>query len=396
MKMISILGVYLPIHNTSDPDEPLSGGERHFFQVIKRINPCWINFHLETTQLGLAISAKEGLEPIKYHLVHSPFESILSKSIVRFLLISISCTVYAIIAALRIKYKFDKVCSSSHYLFDLLPAVIASRKSKAKLIVYLHLLEPPPFERAKYHPFLPSILVWVSQRLSIALTKRYADYIFTLPVCARQTVREGIARDKIKMILNGIDIKEFDKTGQREIKYEACFLTRLSPLKGVFDLPHIWRNIVDNIPNARLAIMGLSESVKYNSQLEELIKTNNLTRNIVVLGTLDEKNKRSALKESKIFVFPSYEESFGISLLEAIASGLSAVAYDLPAYEVFGNGAILKVPVGDKKAFSEAVLKLLLDGKLRKGMGEKARSIASRFDWDEIANKELMLLYSPA
>ena len=43
------------------------------------------------------------------------------------------------------------------------------------------------------------------------------------------------------------------------------------------------------------------------------------------------------MKSSKLFIFPSYEEGWGISITEAMACGLAVVCYDLKAYDVFGK-----------------------------------------------------------
>jgi len=70
------------------------------------------------------------------------------------------------------------------------------------------------------------------------------------------------------------------------------------------------------------------------------------------------------LKSSKIFILPSYNESWALVVCEAMACGLPVVAYDLPVFEeVYKKGMIL-IPIGDIDKFAGAILKLLYDIKL--------------------------------
>ena len=56
----------------------------------------------------------------------------------------------------------------------------------------------------------------------------------------------------------------------------------------------------------------------------------------------------------------------------------------------------LSLPVGDKKAFARAILRLLADKSLRESMAQKARKVAARFSWEEVAKAELKLFYALA
>ena len=71
------------------------------------------------------------------------------------------------------------------------------------------------------------------------------------------------------------------------------------------------------------------------------------------------------------------------SLLEAMASGLPAIAFAIPAVEELeaGTGSLIKVDPFDVKLFSEALLKLSRSPGQRKWLGEKAKShVKERFD----------------
>ena len=124
---------------------------------------------------------------------------------------------------------------------------------------------------------------------------------------------------------------------------------------------------------------------------ETKVKQKRLEGNVEILGFLEENEKFATLKASKIFLFPSYEESWGISICEAMACGLPVMTYDLPVYRFFGN-AMVKVPKGDVEGFANKALNLLSDEKLVKTMSLKAMSLIKHFDWDKIVEEESKLL----
>lgn len=69
-----------------------------------------------------------------------------------------------------------------------------------------------------------------------------------------------------------------------------------------------------------------------------------------------------ALRRCDLLLFPSQpEEGFGLPLLEAMASGVPAVASRIPSTVHFADGAVLLVPPGDAEAFAGAAQQLLTD-----------------------------------
>ena len=98
-------------------------------------------------------------------------------------------------------------------------------------------------------------------------------------------------------------------------------------------------------------------------------------------GALGRGELEALLSTTQVFVLPTFYEGFGLSLLEAMASGHACACYDVPAVrEVLGDAGIL-VPLGDPRALVEAVATLVRDEGRVASLARRAHQRAGRFSW---------------
>lgn len=349
-----------------------SGGDMVFIEVAKRLKDY--DKVVVTSLLGEKLCQENGLRE-KYLITtrESEFRNVIWTYFRR--------TVKAFFLKLKIKNK-DILLGTSDFLPDVLP-IFWLKVKNPKAIWVQHIFHLIPSSRKI--PFL-------AQKINFLLIKNKVDLvIIDNSLLKNDLINLGFSENKIMANSPGVDIKKIEAFIPSNAKYDCVFLGRLNISKGIFDLIEIWKILTKKNPNISLAIIG-SGNKKIEQQLKNRISENNLEKNIDILGFLEDKKAFGILKSSKVFVFPSHEEGFGIAPLEAQACGLPVVAWNLPAFEeVFPKGMI-KVKIGNIEKFASKVIELIANKQLYQELAEEAIYNASRYDWDKVAKRELYLL----
>lgn len=182
-----------------------------------------------------------------------------------------------------------------------------------------------------------------------------------------------------RIIPNGVDTRIFKSEGPTipgldERAFYLLFVGRAEPRKGLEVLLEALPAVRGEYPETRLLAVGVGEDLGEREGVEWM-------------GRLRDEKVPCAYRSAGIMVSPALGwESFGIVLVEAMASGLPVVASDIPGYRsVVQNGVQgILVPPGDAAALADAIRKLLSDEALRGRMAEAALERANEFSWDRL------------
>ncbi len=215
--------------------------------------------------------------------------------------------------------------------------------------------------------------------------------------------RDGINPKKLVLIPNGIYFAKFDsaitkrKTMRQSLGLSGKGLIgivtvgNLIPYKGHIDLLHAIPKVVHNEPAVRFYLVGEDRGIgtRLKQEAEEL----GISQQVVFLGLRDDVPQ--ILAGMDIFVMPSHEEGFSNALLEAMASGLAAVATDVggnsEALEGGGELGFL-IPAKDPTALADAILRLTTDPGLRKRLGRNAQQLVrKRYSVERMINAHIKL-----
>ncbi len=220
---------------------------------------------------------------------------------------------------------------------------------------------------------------------------KLADIVFTGTGFGLDQLRKIGRRKPVILTGIGIDLEEFREAPPKSSTphWDGLFVGRMAPEKGVYDLLIIWRKIVDEIPAAKLAVVGKRIQPYFDMWMRRL-REMKLEENVFHLGELDRKDLIKTYYSSKVFVFPSRIEGAGIVIAEAMAAGLPIVARNLPAYKTLYSDAPALYLLDDDKEFSMKIISLLTSEGERYKMGLANREYAlRRFSWEAVSQKIL-------
>ena len=194
--------------------------------------------------------------------------------------------------------------------------------------------------------------------------------------------------DKVVIIPNGVDVERFSSSKGEKVrkkynlydKFVIFALGRMVPYKGFSYLI----KAMSYLPKKYILILGGTGILR--KKLERLTVKYNLENRVIFTGFIPEEEKPEYYAACDVFVLPSVSrgEAFGITLLEAMASGKPVIATDLPGVkEVAGIGGMIVPPKNPKKlaiAIKTMSHKNINSNKLR-------RLIKKKFSWEKVVDK---------
>jgi phosphatidyl-myo-inositol alpha-mannosyltransferase len=195
-----------------------------------------------------------------------------------------------------------------------------------------------------------------------------------------------------EIIPNGIDLNHFSPDVAplpqfQDGKTNILFVGRLEKRKGLEYLLKAYHLLKPDHPDCRLIIVG--PGTRMRGKFEKSMAQYNLP-DVVFTGNVDYRELPRYYRTADIFCAPATgHESFGIVLLEAMATGKPVVASNISGYaSVISDGADgLLVPPKQEVPLAQAISRLMRDPSLRFQMGEKGRRKAADFGWEKISSK---------
>jgi len=179
-----------------------------------------------------------------------------------------------------------------------------------------------------------------------------------------QLVRRGVPRGRLALIPYGVNAGAFSPAQERRADgpIRCLFVGQLSHRKGIPVLVRAARRL----PDIEFLLTG---------PLVSPAVLRGLPSNVRRTGTMRHGDVAATMRASDIFVLPSIEDSYGLVVVEAMASGIPAVVTDhVGANEGIEPGVTgLVVPAGDDIALAAAIRHLAGDADLRSRMGRAAR-----------------------
>jgi phosphatidylinositol alpha-mannosyltransferase len=206
---------------------------------------------------------------------------------------------------------------------------------------------------------------------------------------ARDFLRHYFPGAQPEIIPNGVDVDTFrpDHTRIRHLRdglLNVLFVGRLEKRKGLRDLVLGFRDFQQRVGNARLVIVG---DGPLRSAVESLV-AGQAVENVVLAGYVPAEVLPRYYASADIACFPATGgESFGVVILEAMASGLPVIATEVPGYLSVVEAGVDSLTVRPRSPIElgAALTVLARDPDLRARLAANGLAKARRYAWREIA-----------
>jgi glycosyltransferase involved in cell wall biosynthesis len=286
----------------------------------------------------------------------------------------------------------------SHNLYTSI--ILAHRKQMWSHIITLHY--PPHIAKSE-----------MRKKLFLELLKYLASLgtIITVPSWYIKNYLLSKGLRNVVFIPNGVDMSLFSPAKRSEELREKLLgdkelllvsVGRIHPEKNQLTLVKAIKDLIYNyrINNFKLVLIGPrsgthkeSKENTYYRILVDFIRKYNLVHYVSFLELPRREQVAQVLASSDLYIHPSIVEAAPLALLEAMASKLPIVAFDLPFYKYYLINLYnsILIPI-NHKSLTNAILMLIKDDVLRKKMAENSYRLAmSQFSWDNIVHRYSLL-----
>lgn len=137
-------------------------------------------------------------------------------------------------------------------------------------------------------------------------------------------IRQMGLKVPVAIIPNGVDLSERTCKDQRGDSQQLLSLGRFHPKKGIDSLINAFSIVSHEFPSWKLRIVGFDEN-NYSEYLMRCIKQNNMTERITIESPVYGDKKFDLMEESSIFVLPSLNENFAVTVAESLSVGTPVI-----------------------------------------------------------------------
>lgn len=247
--------------------------------------------------------------------------------------------------------------------------------------------------RGMLDPWALSVKKW-KKRLGMLLYQRCdlkrAMAFHATSDAEAEHIRDFGLKQPIVLAPNGVAVpnNKFGSTVRPNDRIRtAMFISRLHPGKGLILLAEAWAKVR---PKGWKMVVAGPDRYGHKAEVESKLRSLGIERDWEFVGELNDEEKWRALSQSDLFVHPSASENFGISIAEALGSGVPVITTKgCPWSEIDGEcGWWIDRDIDALASTLQTAMSITDEERL--AMGRKGRQlIAGKYSWPSIATRML-------
>jgi len=224
-----------------------------------------------------------------------------------------------------------------------------------------------------------------------------ADQIVVFSQFSRQLILKGVGSnfaDKVKVIPPGVENSWFKVERKPSATKKILFWGRLEDEKGLPEIIYAMQKISKVFKDMTLTLIGEGSRLE---QYKASVANYGLKDRVEFTGWLSNREIQKLVTQSNLGLFPSRIESFGLSVVEAMAAGLPIVTASggaIPENVKEGVTGML-VPINNADALTKAIISALENPQRAESLAKAAKmDVQKKFIWDKTADSLINLYQS--
>jgi len=280
--------------------------------------------------------------------------------------------------------------------FTAIHSIPMIRSSKTKFVVMIHGLEYQYTSGYKN----PLNRFFIERPIRYAI--KHSDKIITPSLATKKEILKrnwNVDEKKIEVVYEGVS-EEFYPKSEEEIdkirkKYEIgknpylLFVSTIQPRKNIPNMIRAFSQFISenkDMKNTLLLIVG-KKGWDYEESLEAPQKYG-VEKNVKFLGRIPEEDLPILYSGAKGYINVSFEEGFGLPLLESMACGIPSVVSNIPAHKEVGDYLPIYVDPNNIENIKDGIFEIMTRSFDKKEFIERSKN----FSWKNTAEKTLEVL----
>jgi glycosyltransferase involved in cell wall biosynthesis len=239
----------------------------------------------------------------------------------------------------------------------------------------------------------------VYRRLNYQRSVRRADAIIVNSNSLRNEIDQYLEVDpqKISLIYEAVDHDIF-KPGDRQdarahiagygiMRPFVLFVSSLWRYKNCDGLLRAWRIARDELGGRQLVILGAERDEQYSAELHSLVADLGIADDVVFVGAVENAETARFYQAADLLVYPSFNETFGLPILEAMACACPVVTSNITSMPEIAGGAALLADPYDPCSIARSMVDAV--GPVASQLRTEGLDRARQFNWGAIAEATL-------
>ena len=236
------------------------------------------------------------------------------------------------------------------------------------------------------------IMLYVATGLSILFSKK----AIAVSEYARTSASGGIFKKRVSIVPHGVDARFTAAVPPVEREDFLLAVSDLYVQKNFNRLLAAIAVLRDKHPNIQLKIAGRALDADYYAALLSDVERLGLANHVEFLGHVAPEDLLDLYRRCGVFVFPSLVETFGNSLVEAMACGAPVATSNTAAMPEVAEEGALDFDPKDVPDMASVIGGLLDDSERRRAAGQKALERAKSYSWSSTVEETLSILLEAA